>query len=90
MDNLELLRFNLQERQYPYFTVDELNILLETSENDVNKASYQGCMMKAQSDDTIDLGSIAMSSNKEYWTSLAKTFRKPGAYAASMKRADES
>lgn len=89
MTNLELLKFNLQERQYPYFDDDELLMLLEANGDDVNKASYQGCMMKAQSDDTIDLGPISMSSNREYWTSLAKTFSKPGAYASSMKRADE-
>ena len=37
MDNLEQLKFNLREKQAPYFEVDELQYLLEKNNGDVRK-----------------------------------------------------
>lgn len=87
---LEIVRFNLQEKQYPYFSDDELQMLLDNNDGDVSKASYQGCLMKAQADDGINLGPIKTASNRDYWLTLADSF-KPRAtigYNTSMKRAD--
>lgn len=88
---IEVLKFNLQERQYPYFTDVELNVLLEISDNDINKASYKGCLMKANADDSITLGPLKTGSNREYWISLAESFKPKLTYnyITSMKRADE-
>ena len=90
---LETLKFNLQERQFPYFSEDELSMLLENNGEDIQKASYQGCIMKAQADDGINIGPIKTESNREYWLTLAESFRtkasnSSGGYNTSMKRAD--
>lgn len=88
---IEVLKFNLQERQFPYFSDTELQMLLDNNEEDIKKASYQGCIMKAQADDSITLGSLKTGSNREYWLSLAESFKPKLTYdyITSMKRADE-
>lgn len=87
---IEVLKFNLQERQYPYFQDIELNVLLETSDNDINEASYKGCLMKANADDAINLGPLKTESNRDYWLTLAESFKpKPTYnYITIMKRVD--
>ena len=85
MTNLELLKFNLQETNFPYFSDGELNILLAQHKT-VKEASYQGCMIKAQ-DDSVKLGPINTVSNERYWLRRARMFRKNS--TGVMKRADE-
>lgn len=86
-DALTVLKFNLQEREYPYFTDTELEILLETNDNDVKKASYKGCIMKAQAD-SVELKGLKIESSREYFLKLAKSFKTTD-YITSLKRADE-
>jgi hypothetical protein len=87
---LEVLKFNLQERQYPYFNDIELQMLLDNYQGDIKKASFQGCLMKAQADDGVNLGPIKTESNREYWLTLAESYKpkKEYNYNTSMKRAD--
>lgn len=82
--DLELLKFNLQEKAFPYFEDTELQLLLEQYGN-VTKASYQGCLIKAQ-DDSINLGPIKTVSNKSYWLRRARLFRANA--TGTVKRAD--
>lgn len=70
---VEQLKFNLQEKQFPYFDEDELLMLLEEFP-DVNQASYEGCLIKAQ-DDSVSLGPINTPSNQKYWLQRARHFR---------------
>lgn len=96
--NIEVLKFNLQERQYPYFDEEELNLLLETNDNSVNKASWKGCLLKSTADDGVSLGPLKTESNREYWLGLAKEYESDfrnegtvittGGYKTRMKRAD--
>lgn len=72
---LEILKFNLQEREYPYFEDSDLGLLLETNDNDVKKASYKGCLLKAAADDELEISGVKLSSNREYWLTLAKSFQ---------------
>lgn len=71
---LEQLKFNLQEKQYPYFDDEDLQNLLDIY-GDVLLASYYGCMMKAQANDEITLtGVLSTKSNQEYWWQIADVF----------------
>lgn len=96
MTSLEILKFNLQERQFPYFNDSELNMLIENNDGNIQKASYQGCVMKAQADDGINIGPIKTESNREYWLTLAESFKSniingnsgSSPYITSMRRAD--
>lgn len=87
---LEMLKFNLQEREYPYFEDKELELLLETNDNDIRKASYKGCVLKAAADDKLEVAGVKLSSNREYWLTLAKEFEEKETYnyITSMKRVD--
>lgn len=87
--DLDILKFNLQEKQYPYFDDDDLQMLLDKNKGDVQAASYEGCIKKAVADDALTLSSITLKSNREYWLGLAKQFKPVTSYNTSMKRADE-
>lgn len=87
---LKVLKFNLQEKQYPYFSDEDLQLLLDNNDSDIRKASYQGCLMKAQADDGIDIRVLKTESNREYWLTLAQSFKPKQTcnYKTSMKRVD--
>ena len=84
MSDLEILRFNMQEDQFPYFDEDACQALLDQF-GTVKKASYEGCMIKAQ-DDSVKLGPINTTSNEKYWLRRARMFRANA--TGTMKRAD--
>lgn len=99
---LEILKLNLQENEYPYFSDIDLQNLLATNNNSVAKASWRGCLLKAASDDQIKVGPIEVkSSNKDYWRSLADIYKADyleeqnttnqtsSGYKTSMMRVDE-
>ena len=87
--NLDILKFNLQEKEYPYFDNEDLQLLLNKNNGDVEAASYEGCMKKAVSDDALTVSGITLKSNREYWLTLAKHFKSVTSYNTSMKRSDE-
>lgn len=86
--DLEILKFNLQEKEYPYFDDEDLQLLLDKNDGNVQAASYEGCLKKAAADDKLEISGIKLSSNREYWLTLAKQFKPQGKYITSMKRAD--
>lgn len=91
--NIELLKFNLQERQYPYFSDDELQMLLDQY-GTVQSASYYGCLMKAQNNDEIKIGPLSIPSNSDYWFKMADKFpssssdSESSGYKTSLSRKD--
>lgn len=96
---MEVLKFNLQEKQYPYFDNTELELLLESNDNNILKSSWKGCVLKAIADDEADIGPIKTSSNREYWLGLAEQYKSDyekslkenttyTGYKTSMKRVD--
>lgn len=84
--DLEILKSNLMEAQFPYFTDPELEALLEDNGGGVKKASYQGCLKKAQNDG-ISLGKININSNEAFWLRQARMFAP--VRTTGMSRADE-
>lgn len=86
--DLEILKFNLQEKEYPYFDDEDLRLLLDKSNGDIQAASYEGCLKKAAADDKLEISGIKLSSNREYWLTLAKQFKPAPNYITSMNRAD--
>lgn len=96
---LEQLKFNLQETQFPYFSDKDLETLLTMYPN-INRASYEGCLIKS-SNDSVSLGPINTPNNEQYWLRRANHFkslwtrdereeqRKSQGGGMSWKRADE-
>lgn len=85
---LEQLKFNLREKASPYFEDEELNYLLEKNNNDINKATYEGLIIKSEDDSIALPGGLNVPSNRNYWLSLASQYR--GNITGVMKRADEA
>lgn len=94
---IDILKVNLQESEYPYFSDADLQNLLEINDNNISKASWRGCLLKAASDDQVKVGPVeSKSSNKEYWNNLAAIYREDYlkenqpkiGYKTSMRRAD--
>lgn len=88
---LEILKFNLQEKEYPYFEDSDLQLLLDTHGGDITKASYKGCLLKAAADDAMTVSGIKLESNRAYWLTLAETFKAEITkvmYNTSRKRVD--
>ncbi|NFO57723.1 hypothetical protein FDB39_12650 [Clostridium botulinum] len=99
---LEILKINLNESQYPVFNDEELENLLTVNDNNVLKASWRGCLMKANTDSKIKVGPIEIeNADPDYWNNLANIYQadylqeqanltpnKTTRYKTSMRRAD--
>lgn len=73
MDNLEKLKFNLREEQVPYFTNEELLYLLEKNKNNVDRASYEGLVMKAETTG-LNVSGLTTKDSSSYFKMLASNF----------------
>lgn len=73
MDKLEELKFNLREKQCPYFDEEELLILLEKNNNDVKKASYEGLVLKAETTG-LNVSGLTTQDSSKYFKMLASKF----------------
>ena len=98
---LEVLKTNLFESQYPVFSDKELEDLLAVSDNNVLKASWKGCLMKANTESKIKVGPIEIeNADPDYWNNLAAMYKADydeeqkklnpsiGGFKTSMRRAD--
>ncbi len=73
MDSLEQLKFNLREKQVPYFDESDLNVLLERNNGDVNKASYEGLIIKAESTG-LNVSGLTTKDSSSYFKMLASKY----------------
>lgn len=73
MDNLERLKFNLREKQCPYFEVEELQALLENNDGDVRKASYEGLLIKAEVTG-LTVSGLTTKDSSSYFKMLASKY----------------
>ncbi len=75
MDNLELLKILLQEKKDPYFDDAELQVLLESNDNDVYLTASKLALMKANGDKSIKVGPITIEGpGAEYWINLSNQY----------------
>lgn len=75
MDKLEQLKFNLREKSIPYFDDDELLVLLEQNKNDVNRASYEGLLIKAETTG-LNVSGLTTQDSSSYFKMLASKYVK--------------
>lgn len=73
MDSLEQLKFNLREKQVPYFDESDLNVLLERNNGDVTKASYEGLIIKAESTG-LNVSGLTTKDSSSYFKMLASKY----------------
>lgn len=75
MNNIELLKILLQEKKYPYFDDAELQVLLESNNNDVYLTASKLALMKANGDKSIKVGPITIEGpGAEYWINLSNQY----------------
>ncbi len=73
MDKLEQLKFNLREKQCPYFDDKELSVLLEQNNNDVDRASYEGLLLKAEVTG-LSVSGLTTKDSSSYFKMLASHY----------------
>ncbi len=73
---LKQLKSNLRETTYPLFEDESLINFLIDAEWDVNKASYNALIEKAENDDITLPSGLKLPNNRKYWLSLARRYRK--------------
>lgn len=73
MDVLERLKFNLREKQVPYFDESELIVLLENNGGDVDKASYEGLIIKAETTG-LNVSGLTTQDSSSYFKMLASRY----------------
>ena len=84
---LKVLKANIRETDYPFFTEEELERIYTDCNCDINEASYRALIIKAESDKLI-LSDMTLESSRKYWLSLASLYRKNR--TGQMKRSDAS
>ena len=75
MDKLTELKFNLREKQCPYFDEQDLQFLLEKNNNDVRKATYEGLIIKAEVTG-LNVSGLTTQDSSSYFKMLASNFVK--------------
>lgn len=74
-ENISLLKILLQEKEYPQFTDEELQVLINQNKDDIYKTAAQACMLKANADKKITVGPITIEGpGSEYWTNLSSQY----------------
>lgn len=73
MDKLQQLKFNLREKQSPFFEETELQVLLDKNNGDVRKASYEGLILKAEVTG-LNVSGLTTQDSSSYFKMLASHY----------------
>ena len=82
---LKVLKSNIREDDYPFFTDEELERIYSECNGDIQEATYRALIIKAESD-KLQLSDMTLESSRRYWLSLASLYRKNR--TGTMKRGD--
>lgn len=73
MDSLETLKLNIMEKQYPYFSDEELLQRLELNNGDVRQTSYDCLIIKAESTG-LSVSGLTTKDSSSYFKMLASKY----------------
>lgn len=73
MEKLETLKRNIREKQYPCFTDEELQEILDTNGGNVEKASYECLIMKAENTG-LSVSGLTTKDSSSYFKMLASRY----------------
>ena len=82
---LKVLKANIREDDYPFFTDEELERIYTDCDGDIAEATYRALIIKAESD-KLQLSDMTLESSRRYWLSLASLYRRNR--TGTMKRGD--
>lgn len=77
MEPMAILKMILREREYPFFTDEEIAFHLGESNSDVYKAAYRLLCIKAEQC-TLQVSGLTLGDTSAYWKSLAGLYRPNG------------
>ena len=78
MGEIQELKLRLREETSPFFTDEEIGYYLEKNNFNLDAATYECLLIKAE-DDSISLpGGLSLPDNREYWLKLAKKYKPNG------------
>lgn len=73
MTDLEILKLNILERQYPFFEDNELQYYLDKNEGDVCRASYECLIIKAENTG-LQVSGMTTKDTSSYFKMLASKY----------------
>lgn len=73
MTDLEILKLNILERQYPFFEDNELQYYLDKNEGDVRRASYECLIIKAENTG-LQVSGMTTKDTSSYFKMLASKY----------------
>lgn len=73
MEKVDVLKMNIRERQCPFFTDEELMYYLEKNKNDVDKASYECLIIKAETTG-LNVSGLTTKDSSSYFKMLASNY----------------
>lgn len=74
MEHIDQLKKNLREKQVPFFEDEELEYQLERSGNDVDVATYNCLIIKAE-ECSLNVSGLSLADSSAYWLRLASMYR---------------
>lgn len=74
MTYLEELKFNLREKDCPFFTDEELELYYERNGADIQKATYECLVVKSQ-DTTLSISGLSCADTSSYFLRLAARYQ---------------
>lgn len=75
MQKLDVLKINIREKQYPMFSDEELQYYLDKNKGDVEKASYECLILKAENTG-LSVTGLTTKDSSSYFKMLASNFVK--------------
>lgn len=75
MEKLDVLKINIREKQYPMFGDEELQFYLDKNNGDVDKASYECLILKAENTG-LSVSGLTTKDSSSYFKMLASNFVK--------------
>lgn len=73
MEALQELKFNLREKQVPYFEDDELKMLLDKNNGNIRKATREGLLLKAEVTG-LNVSGLTTKDSSTYFKMLASNY----------------
>ena len=73
-EKLKQLKINLRETQVPFFTDLELHYQLGRAENDLDTATYNCLIIKAE-ECSLSVSGLSIADSSAYWLRLAAMYR---------------
>lgn len=75
MDDLEILKMNVLENRCPFFSDEELLYYLQKNDNDIDKASYECLIIKAETTG-LNVSGITTADTSAYFRRMASRYVK--------------